>query len=218
MMNFKKTARGMLAAMILAFALPATASDPARNQDSQAVPGSTSGDPENLSVDPVLFANEGQDFQILFPGGCGKLVTRYNEPDLFGGEEWDEIIQVNHVFCDRYQKDGEGCSVTATFNLHNEDGSMAGPQHVISRVEEMLGEFGAMVVKQSALKKDFGEGVVVEGVEVWANDESGPGQVWIRGLLVDGDVYILAAWNQQGGVWDNPDYIAFFNSFQPWVD
>ena len=45
-----------------------------------------------------------------------------------------------------------------------------------------------------------------------------PGEVWIRGLLIDGDIYILTAWNNQGGVWDNPDYITFFNSFQPWVD
>ena len=42
--------------------------------------------------------------------------------------------------------------------------------------------------------------------------------VWIRGLLVEGDVYILAAWNKQGGVWGNPDYVDFFNSFQPWGD
>jgi hypothetical protein len=218
MVSFKKIAPGMLAALILGFDLPAAASDPARTQETQPVPDAPAGVPEVLSDDPFLFSNEGQDFQILFPGGCGKVVTRFNEPDLFGGEQWDEIIQVNHVFCDRYQEEGEGCSVTATFNLHNEDGSMAGPQQVISRVEEMLGEFGATVVEQKALKKDFGEGVVVEGVEVWANDKSGPGQVWIRGLLVDGDIYILAAWNRQGGVWGNPDYVTFFNSFQPWVD
>jgi hypothetical protein len=218
MMNSGKTAPGKLAALILVFALPAVASDPASTQEPPPVADSAGGASEVLSEDPFLFANQGQDFQILFPGGCGKVVTRYNEPDLYGGQEWDEIIQVNHVYCDRYQEKGEGCSVTATFNLHSADGGMAGPEHVISRVEEMLGEFGASVVKQKALRKDFGEGVIAEGVEVWANDAKGPGQVWIRGLLVDGDIYILAAWNKQGGVWGNPDYIAFFNSFQPWVD
>ena len=53
---------------------------------------------------------------------------------------------------------------------------------------------------------------------VQSGEVGGSGEVWIRGLLVDGDIYILAAWNRRGGVWGNPDYIAFFNSFQPWVD
>mgnify|MGYP001547713160 CR=1 FL=1 len=109
MMNLKKTVPGMLAALILTFTLPAAASDPARTQETPPVSDSTGEVHENLSEDPFLFSNEGKDFQILFPGGCGKVVTRYNEPDLFGGEQWDEIIQVNHVYCNRYQKDGEGC-------------------------------------------------------------------------------------------------------------
>ena len=41
----------------------------------------------------------------------------------------------------------------------------------------------------------------------------GPG-----GLLTDGDIYILAAWNKRGGLWGNPDYVSFFSSFQPWTE
>jgi hypothetical protein len=159
----QKIMTGSLAALFLVIALPAA------------------GDgPDNLSDDPVVYTNEGEDFQITFPSGCGKLVTRANEPDLFGGEEWDDIIQVTHAYCDRYREKGEGCSVTATFNLHDKDGSIAGPGH--------------------------------------AQPEEGPGEIWIRGLLIEGDVYIFAAWNEQGGVWKNPDYIMFFNSFQPWTE
>ncbi len=197
----QKIVTGFLAALFLVIALPAAG-----------------GDPENLSDEPVVYVNEGGDFQITFPGGCGKLVTRANEPDLFGGEDWDDIIQVTHAYCDRYRKKGEGCSVTATFNLHDKDGSIAGPEQIILRVEDSLSKFGAKVVSQQVIKKDFGNDIIAEGVEVMARPEEGPGEIWIRGLLIEGDVYIFAAWNEQGGVWKNPDYITFFNSFQPWTE
>jgi len=214
----RKTVAGYLAALFLVLALPAAASDPAREQADSPAQDAISGIPEELSKDPVLYTNENGDFQIEFPGGCGKLVTRANEPDLFGGEKWEDIIQVNHVYCDRFQEKGEGCSVTAVYNVHGEDGSMAGPEHVISRVEEVLSEFGAHIVSQKVVKKDFGNGIIAEGVEVMAKPEKGSGEVWIRGLLTDGDIYILAAWNNRGGVWGIPDYISFFSSFQPWTE
>jgi hypothetical protein len=214
----RKIMAGYLAALCLVLTLPAVASDPAREKAAVPVQDDPSGIPEELSQDPVLFANENGDFQILFPGGCGKLVTRANEPDLFGGEQWSDIIQVTHVYCDRFQEKGEGCSVTATFNLQGEDGLMAGPEHVTRRVGSILSDFGAKVVSQKAIKKDFGNGIVVEGVEVMAKPEKGPGEVWVRGLLTDGDIYILAAWNKRGGLWGNPDYVSFFSSFQPWTE
>ncbi len=218
MAALKKIVIGFVALLLLATSLPAAASDPARDQETEPAKGPVREEPEKFSTDPVVYTNENGDFQITFPGGCGKLVTRSNEPDLFGGELWDDIVQVNYVFCDRFQKDGEGCSVTATFNLHDEDGSMAGSKHVISRVESSLEQFGAKIISQQVLKKDFGNGIIAEGVDVTAKPDEGPGEVWVRGLLIDGDIYILAAWNKQGGVWKNSDYITFFNSFQPWVE
>jgi hypothetical protein len=212
------TKTGILALLAIGVALPGLASDPARTQETTQAPASESDLLEDLSSDPVLYTSEGKDFQITFPGGCGKIVTRANEPDLWGGEKWSDIIQVSYVYCDRYQVEGEGCSVSATFNLRGEDGSMAGPAQVISRVEEVLKEFGANVVSQKAVQKDFQNGFVVEGVEVQAKAEKGLGEIWIRGLLSDGDIYVLVAWNKKGGVWGNPDYIMFFNSFQPWVE
>ena len=197
----QKIVIGFLAALFLVIALPAAAVDP-----------------EKLTENPVVYTNEGEDFQVTFPGGCGKLVTRANEPDLMGGEQWEDIIQVSHTFCDRYQNKGEGCSVTAIFNLHGEDNSMAGPEHVISRIENSLSSFGANIVSQQSIQKDFGNEIIVEGTEVFAKPEEGPGEVWIRGLLVDGDIYIFNAWSNKGGLWKNPDYTMFFNSFQPWVD
>ncbi len=197
----RKIAIGFLAALLSVFTLPAAAAAP-----------------EELPLNPVPYANEGRDFQVMFTRGCGKLVTRANEPDLFGGQQWEDIIQVTHTYCDRYQTKGEGCSVTAIFNLHDEDNAMAGPEHVISRIEESLKSFGSKIVSQKGIKKDFGTEVIAEGVEVLAHQEKGSGEVWIRGLLIDGDIYILTAWKDQGGVLKNPDYIMFFNSFQPWVE
>jgi len=197
---------GLLAGSVL----PVSASDPARDPE-----------PENeleLSTRPILYQSETGEFQITFPTGCGKLVTRYNEPDLFGGEQWAEIIQVNYVFCDRNQTEGEGCSINATYNLHREDGTMAGPANVIEGIKGIMQEYGVSPVGQVAMKKDFGNGIIAEGVEVRARAEIGPGEVLIRGLLIDGDIYLLAAWGQGGNVWENPDYLAFFNSFQPWVE
>ena len=205
----------LLATLLLGYALPAAASDPARAQGKEEP---FLDEPDNLSVNPVIYQHENGEFQVVFPGGCGKLVTRSNEPDLFGGEKWDEIVQVTYVFCDRYQENGEGCSVNATFNLKGDDGGMAGPPQVISRIEAVLQEYGVQVVSQKALKKDFGDGIVAEGVDVRAKAVDRPGEVWIRGLLINGDVYVLAAWKEDGGIWGDPEYTAFFNSFQPWTD
>jgi hypothetical protein len=206
----------ILPVLVMLAALGAQGSDPVREK------GTTSGnipeDPENLSVEPVVYQHENGEFQVVFPGGCGKLITRANEPDLFGGQEWDEIVQVTHVFCDRWQKEGEGCFVMATFNLHKADGTMAGPQNVVIGIEGVLEEYGVKVVKQQVIQKDFGNGYLAEGVDVFARPEQGPGEFWARGLLINGDVYILAAWNQEGGLWKSAEYAAFFNSFQPWTE
>lgn len=193
-------------------------SDPAKNKAPRADKLTVPDEMENLSVKPQIYSNENGDFQVTFPAGCAKLVTRANEPDLFGGEEWDDIVQVTYVYCDRYQVEGQGCSVKATFNLHGDDGAMAGPQNVVSRVENALKHFRANVVKQEAISKTFPNGVLVEGVEILAKPEGRPGEVWVRGFLVEGDIYILTAWNNQGGLWKDPEYMTFFNSFQPWVD
>jgi len=42
--------------------------------------------------------------------------------------------------------------------------------------------------------------------------------VWLRGLIVGSEVYILSAWSLEGNVWDNPEYMTFFNSFLPGAD
>ena len=54
----------------------------------------------------------------------------------------------------------------------------------------------------------------VEGVEVHGAEPAGPGEVWLRGLLRDQDVYLLLAWNRRGGLFDDPEMADFFASFR----
>jgi hypothetical protein len=95
---------------------------------------------------------------------------------------------------------------------------MAGPEHVVTRVQEILAEYGAKVISQEVIKREYDNGIFIEGVEVKAKPEMGNGEVWVRGLIAEGDIYILTAWDLKGGVWENPAYITFFDSFQPWTD
>ena len=57
-----------------------------------------------------------------------------------------------------------------------------------------------------------------EGLDLLAVDERNVGQVWLRGVLSEGDIYVLAAWKLAGGLFDDPDYQEFFNSFLPGVE
>ena len=83
-------------AAAFAFALTAAGSDPVR--DKGAGPADIPEDPENLSWEPVTYQHENGEFEVVFPGGCGKLISRANEPVLFGGETGDDIVQVTYVF------------------------------------------------------------------------------------------------------------------------
>lgn len=193
--------------LIVAGVLLLRGSDPADDQAKT--------DLADKVYDPEYYQGENGEYEAYFPGYCAKIVTRMNEPDLFGGETWDDIVQVQYVYCDHPKIQGEGCSLTAIYNVHNEDGSMAGPDNVVLGIEDLMKKYGVRKVDQSFIKKDFGLGVVAEGVEVRARPETGNGEFLVRGLLVLGDIYLLAAWNQSGGIWDNPEYLAFFNSFRP---
>jgi len=171
-----------------------------------------------LSDNPVPYVSETQDFQVVFPGGCGKLNVRANEPDLFGGETLDDIVQVQYVYCDRNQEAGEGCSVTGIYNWHDEDGNPAGPDQVIRRVGETLAKFGAEIVEQKGVRRVYNEYTAVEGVDVRAKSPAGPGEIRILGLLSNADVFVLAAWNVEGGLYEDEQMMGFFDSFQPFVE
>lgn len=201
--------------LVLALAGAAAGQGPSK---PPADPSKLLPDGTELSTNPVLYKSETDDFQVVFPGGCGQLNVRTNEPDLWGGETLDDIVQVQYVYCDREQEQGEGCSITGIYNWHDQDGNPAGPDQVVRRVRETLAKFGAEVTAQQAVKRKYNEFYAVEGVDVRAKAPEGPGEIRVMGLLSAGDVYVLAAWNIEGGLTADEQMMGFFHSFQPFVD
>ena len=174
------------------------------------------GDPDNPVTEvegPYDYVSSQGEFRVTWPGGCGKLRRRFNEPD----PEADPFtaVMLYHVSCDRYGKEGAGCSVASVFNQLSTDGDMAGPAEVVALIESSLKRFGVQVVQQTPITKEFPDGSKIEGLDVRAMGKDKVGEVWLRGLLSNGDIYLLAAWNLAGGVWDDPEYQAFFASFLP---
>ncbi len=157
------------------------------------------------------------EFRVTFPSGCGKTVTRIPAEDA-PDEGGVAAVRVVFTFCDRYQEKGEGCSVASYFNVTGVDGGYPGPDQVVSRVKKMLESMNLEISNQSPLSKNLPDGTIIEGLDLYAADANGVGQAWLRGLLYEGDIYIMSAWKDTGGLWNNPEYITFFNSFQPGTD
>lgn len=179
--------------------------------------GVESDNKTTMSVNPVHHTSREGEFRITFPGGCGKTVTRVRAEDL-PDVDGRPAVNVIFTFCDRYQEKGEGCSVTTHFNVTSGDGGYPEPKQVIDRMMDLLKSMGVSIQKQSPLHKDLDDGTVIEGLEIFAAEGSGSGQAWLRGLIYEGDIYVLSAWKNTGGLWDDPDYITFFNSFQPGIE
>lgn len=179
------------------------------------MPG-VSGDPDN-PITPLdrahEFASLEGDFRVIFPSGCGSVTTRTLDQGTTGIDVFEEEYPLS-VFCDRNGEMGEGCSVVVFFNGKTAEGDPAGPAEVMARMSSKLASYGARIVHQQPLQKDFGDGVLAEGLDVLAAQEGGSGQVWLRGFLIGSDIYIMSAWDLGGNVFNNPDYQTFFNSFQ----
>jgi len=196
----------LLVMLLAAVALPSLGSEP-----------QISSDPDNPLTpreDSYEYSSEDGNFRVTWPSGCSRIRVRMPREDE-DEEAPDRVEYPVIVSCDRNGEKGEGCSVTVLFNARRPDGSPADPAEVAARMEKMLRNLGAEIQRQAPLSKDFGNGLVVRGLDVLAAQTGGAGKVWLRGLMVEGDVYIMAAWNLKGGIWDDPEYITFFNSFQP---
>jgi len=176
------------------------------------------GDSSNLtgelSLNPQSHSSTEGDFRVIFPGGCGKLVTKVPAEDL-PEVDGEPAIRVVYTFCDRYQKKGEGCSVASYFNVTGPDGGYPEPSQVLDRVIKALNILDAAVKKEVPLRKELPDGSIIEGIDVYAAPDVGVATVWVRGLIYEGDIYILTAWNDSGNLWNDEDYAMFFNSFLP---
>jgi len=183
---------------------------------SQAPPPGAPSPPKNYTeqVEPYLYTSNLGLFQVMMPGGCAQVRKREKGgPDSPGGSV--ESVTIRMVTCDYNQEKGRGVAVTSVFNMKNPEGGDPGPDEVLQWVTNSLQQFGVVVRKQTSVSKDFPGGLRVEGVDVRAVQEKGKGEFWIRGLLSGSDIFILAAWDIDGNLWDNAEYQQFFNSFTP---
>ncbi len=165
---------------------------------------------------PFRYSSDDGAFQVTWPSGCGKLHERSNDPVYYEDEErvYDAVL-VRAVSCDRFDLEGEGCSVAAIFNVRSPSGEEAGTAEVIEQVKKMLKKYGANIKQQSSIRREFPDGTVVEGIDVIGMGVNGIGRIWVRGLLSYHDIYVLSAWSVTEDVWTNPEYQEFFNDFAP---
>lgn len=183
-------------------------------QTGDAGEGITSDNPLSESDEARVFSSPEGDFRITFPSGCSRIVTRVPSEELPDVDGIHAVV-VSISFCDRFGEKGDGCSVTSLFNVTNAEGGYPGPEQVIERLVSVLKGMNVTIQKESPIRKELPDGTAIEGIDLFAADSSGVGQAWLRGVIYEGDIYIMSAWKSAGGLWNNQEFITFFNSFQP---
>jgi hypothetical protein len=168
--------------------------------------------PVTAKTGPVRVESAEGDFSALFPSGCSETNERILEPDPTGNFQGFLILTAG-IYCDRWGEEGEGCSVFAYVDDDPDTGQPADSAFVLARVTEVLSGYGVEILVQKPYRKKTEDGPLMEGVDVLAADSERKGQVWVRGLLVEGDVYVLAAWRTEGPLAVDPEFVAFFESF-----
>jgi hypothetical protein len=193
-------------ALILLVALAAAAPAQVTTQTGQDNPAT------EITKAYVYESREGL-FRTMMPRGCGEVRRRQYEPQRSADGEY--IIESYAVICDQFKQDGAGCGVTAIFGLRSAAGGVPGAEEVVPRLEEQMRHYGVNVVRQTPLSRELPNGRRIEGLEILAAEPESSGQVWLRGLVYEERVYLLTAWKVEGGLWDDAEYQAFFNAFEP---
>ncbi len=183
-------------------------------QGSQPETTDAMGNSATLSGDSVAHVSSVGNFRITFPAGCSRIVTKV-PPESAEGTDGPKKVIVSITYCDRYQERGEGCSVSSFFNVTDDIGGAPGPRQVIDRVVRFLDTMNVSITKEGQLSKEMPDGSIIKGFEVFASESGGVAQAWVRGLLYQGNIYIVSAWKNSGQLWDDPEFLTFFNSFKP---
>lgn len=218
--------RALAVALAVALALAAPAAMPALaalpKPVAPAVPGGNSrqANLEQLpdSANPIEYTSQEGRFRTTFPTGCARMHTKQSSPP--DGADSGSDVEVRLVFatCERYGKEGEGCLVNARLGTLADVQDQAAADRVLKVIGELLANYGVTPTRQVPISRDFGAHGKVEGLDVHARSAAGAGDVWIRGLMRDQDMYFLVAWKAAGGLFDDPEYAIFFNDFRPWAE
>lgn len=202
----------VLAALLLAGAtgVPAQITPPDSSTAGLEIPQS---DNEMREVTgSVLYESAEGDYSVTLPSGCAMYRERRTNPGSLD-EDSDALVMTIFTYCDRKGYSNEGCSVAAYVDQDLDAGPPADPGFVLTRVQAILQEYGVEILQQKPYRRQVPDGPLMEGVDVLAADPDRTGQVWVRGLLVEGDVYLLVAWRAHGQLHVDPDYVNFFESF-----
>ena len=143
------------------------------------------------------------DFRIYLPAGCGGLSEQISNGATPRAER--EFIYT----CDRDGAMGSGVRIRVYKQAHDEDGAPPNPRMVTELVKNHLRNSGTRILRQRPLSA-----AGIEGVDVQAGEDGGPGETWVRGLLAGSDIFILIAWDKEGGLYENPEIADFFASFR----
>ncbi len=143
-------------------------------------------------------------FSVRWPLGCALIHTRVI-PKGVAPEKLDFVA----AGCDLYGKKGDGAAVTAYFKLKDPDGGPAGPRAVTAKIEELARLHNLQIIQQRPVRSGS-----LEGVRVFCRDASGPGIMWIQGVLYANRVYLLSAWRSQEGGLTDAAIAQFFQSFR----
>ncbi|MFO7655239.1 MAG: hypothetical protein R6X25_15675 [Candidatus Krumholzibacteriia bacterium] len=173
-------------------------------------PASRRPAPLQETEESVEYLSREGGFAVIFPTGCSRLRTRVPE----GAPSMDEFPgrqpTMLEVLCRRHGSTREVAWVAGMYNETTERGTPPDPPMVVRQLQATLERYSVRVEEQRVV----GRGPL-EGVEVKAR-RPGPdhGELWLRGVLAGPHFYVLAAWKEQGGLFDDPEYARFFSSFR----
>jgi hypothetical protein len=142
-------------------------------------------------------------FRIFWPAGHGEVQEQDSgERTVYAAREFIYTIESGG-------RHGSGYSVRVMRHARGRGERAPDARRVVQHIEMTLKRFQVRTARQRPLEQG-----AVQGVEVQAIQPGGPGEVWMRGLLVGTDIYLLLAWDREGGVFEDPAAEAFFASFR----
>lgn len=191
----------ILAGLTLASVLPANARiEEPPGAEADSVPAFDPGAHE-LPAHEQEYPEAG--FEIFWPTGCATITQQISQgPTTRAAQEW-------FYSCSPEPDRRRGASVLRLRSARAEQNSPPHPRFVVDLVKHHLEMFSVRIVRQRAFEQDG-----MQGVDVHASELAGEGEVWVRGLLIGTDVFVLMAWNRAGNLFDDPEIQRFITSLR----
>ena len=142
-------------------------------------------------------------FSVFWPSGCASLKEQISDgPTRLATQEFIYT-------CDRNGTLSAGVSIRALRGARGSDGGAPQVQQVTEVVKKQLQNSGTRILRQRPLAAGGSEGVDVHAVE-----QDGSAEIWIRGILNGDDIFLLMAWDDRGGLFQDVEVVDFFASFR----